>query len=421
MRSRISSRFVSLLRATERFTKTDMVYLAKGGFWLTSEQIFLGALALVVSMAFARYVSPETYGTYRFLVSLFWTLSAFSLTGIATALSRAVARGEEGAYREAIPFSLLGALPMSVIAGGISFYYFAAGNTTLGYGSLAIALLAPFFQAGYLYGAFLEGRKEFRRAALYSLALNLVPALSLLALMPFGMSPLAFFITYLASNVTIALILSAVVFTINRPNEIRSPELKNLGWHMSAINILGTIANQLDQLLVFHYLGAAELAIYAFATALPDQLKSMATNLANIAFPKFVQRPIKEIQAMMGYRIMTVTLVFLVGIIAYVIIAPLFFNLFFPAYGASIFYSQIYAFSLITMGSMIPATVLQAHAAKRELYLFNIGSSLVQIATLFIGILWYGLLGLIIARAASRLFNLAYSTYLVRRYAARSV
>jgi len=417
----MKDRVISLLRWSERYTKTDMVYLASGGFWLTAEQILIGLIAFGVSIAFALFVSKDVYGTYRFLLSLFWTLTAFSLTGIPTALTRAIANGEEGAYRQAVPFSFLGGLPMSLVAGGISFYYFFVGNTVLGYGALAICLIGPLFQTGYLFSAILEGKRDFRRTALFGLLLSLVPALLLLTLMPFVRSPLPFFFAYLGGNAAIAIILSVFAYRLHRLNSIRSGEFKNLGWHLSAINILSTIANQLDQLLVFHYLGAAELAIYSIATALPDQLKSMATNLTNLAFPKFVRRSVKEMQGMMWHRIFTVTIVFLLGVVVYAFLAPLFFGIFYPTYGDSIFYSQLYAFSLIAIGNMIPITVLQAHAAKQELYIFNIVSSVIQISTLFIGILWYGLIGLIAARAASRLFNLFFSSALVNLYARRSI
>jgi O-antigen/teichoic acid export membrane protein len=410
---------ISILRWSERYTKTDMVYLASGGFWLTAEQILIGLAAFGVSIAFAHFVPKDIYGTYRFLLSLFWTLTAFSLTGISTALTRAIAKGEEGAYRQAIPFSLLGGLPMSFIAGSISLYYFLAGNTVLGYGALAICILGPLLQTGYLFSAILEGKRDFKRTAIFGIALSFVPALLLLALMPFAKTPLPFFLAYLGGNVLIAGILSLIAFRIYRPSRVKSDEFKNLGWHLSAINILGTIASQFDQLLVFHYLGAAELAIYSIATALPDQLKSMATKLVNLSFPKFVKRPIGEIRQMLWHRISVVTVVFLLGIIAYIFLTPLFFHIFFPTYEDSIFYSQLYALSLISIGGMIPDTVLQAHAAKQELYIFSIVSAIVQITALFFGIFWYGLIGLIAARALSRLFGLLFSALLVTQYAKR--
>lgn len=415
----MKDRLIGALRWSEKYTKTDMVYLASGGFWLTLEQVGLGLMALTVSVAFAHFISKEVYGTYRFLLSLFWTLSAFSLTGLASAMSRAVAKGEEGAYRQSIRYALLGALPMSIIALGMALYYLYGGNTILAGGAVVIAVIAPFFQAGYLFGGYLEAKRDFRRTAFFGTLLNLVPALLLLALMPFSTSPLPFFIAYLGGSAATAVLLSYAATRIHKPNRITSSELVNLSWHLSAVNVLGTIATQIDQLLVFHYLGAAELAIYSFATAVPEQFKSMVSNLTNIAFPKFVGRPIEEIQATLPYRTLLTTLVLAVSIIVYVLIAPLFYHFFFPSYSGAIGYSRLYAITLVFTSSLIPVTALQAHAAKRELYIFNIISALVQIVTLLFGIIWYGLIGLILARGAVRLFNLFLGTALLNSYAKR--
>jgi O-antigen/teichoic acid export membrane protein len=416
----LKTRFVTLLRQLELYTKTDMVYLARGGFWLTFEQILLGLLALAVSAAFARFVSPETYGTYRYLISLFWALSAFSLTGIPLALNRAIAKGEEGAYRQALPLSFWGALPISLIAGGFAWHYFSSGNSTLAYGCLAISVLAPFFKATYLFSAFIEGKRDFRVSAIAGIVLNSVPAISLLVLLRFVDTPLPFFIMYLGSNILVAGVITFYVFCHYRPTAHPSTELKGLGWHLSALGILGTIAGQLDQLLVFHYLGAVELAIYSFATALPDQLKSMATNLSNLAFPKLVTRSVRDIQNTLAQRMLLVSFVFAVAIVLYVALAPLFFKIFFPAYADTVFYSQLYMISLVTIASMIPTTVLNAHAIKRELYIFNVSSAVVQIITLYVGVVWFGLVGLILARACARLFNLVLSTLLVQRHPPRA-
>lgn len=409
-----------LLRSLERYTKTDMVYLASSGFWLTFEQILLGLVALAVSIAFANFVPKEIYGTYRFLLSVFWALTAFSLTGISGAMSRAVAKGEDGAYAQSIPLAFFGALPMSLIAAGIALYYGTLGNATLAWGAFIICVAAPLFQTSYLFGNYLEGKKDFRRTAYFGIALNVLPALCVLVIMPFEPSPLAYFTAYLGGSTLAAFALSWLAVRAHRPNGVKSADLGNLSWHLSIVNVLSTVTAQLDQMFVFHYLGAAELAAYSFATALPDQIKNMVSNLSNIAFPKFVGRPIQEIRQALWHRIALITIVLVVGIGLYIVVAPLFFRLLLPAYTDSIWYSQLYAVTLLFAGSLIPLTVLQAHAAKRELYIFNIVSSVIQIAAMLAGIILWGLLGLIVARGISRLCNLLVGMALVRSYATRS-
>jgi O-antigen/teichoic acid export membrane protein len=416
----VRDRLHRLLRSSERYTKTDMVYLAHGGFWLTVEQITMGLIAFLLSIAFAHFVSKDTYGTYRFLLSLYWTLTAFSLTGLSDAMARAVARGEEGAYRQSFKLSLLGNVPMSLLAAGLSAYYFLHGNAMLGWGLFLICLIGPLFQMGYLYGAFLEGKKEFRLTAIFGILITFAPAAALGLAMFFTSNPLVFFCIYLGGNAATGLALCAWTFKLYKPNNATSDTLMNLGGHFSVMNVLLTVSGQLDQLLVFHYIGAAPLAVYSFATALPDQIKSLLGNLTNISFPKFVKRPVAQILDNLWYRIFAFTALTLLLVLCYILLAPVFFEFFYPNYVSSVFYSQLYALALIPIGSLIPVTVLQAHAAKRELYAFNILSPLFQVAALFAGILWCGLLGVVIARIIGRVFNLLLSLVLVKWFARRS-
>lgn len=414
--SRLRAQGTALLHTAERYTKIDLTYVLKGGWWLTAEQVLFGLIALGVSVAFARFVPADTYGTYRFLLSLYWILTSFTLTGIPTAMSRAVARGEEGAYRKSFRNALLGAVPMSLLAFAVSFYY-ALHGSELAWGALAIGIIGPFFQAGYLYAPFLEGKGNFRDTAIFGFILNAVPAISLLISILFVRNPVIFLLVYLVGTTLTGLALCVITYVRYRPNNVQSPGLASLGGHLSAMNVLVTIANQVDQLLVFHFVGAAPLAVYSFATTFPDQIKAMFNNIANVAFPKFVRRPFGELRRTLGKRVLLLTLIAVVLTAAYIAAAPLLFAIFFPAYKSAIIYSQLYAISLIAVGTAIPVTVLQAHATKKALYVYNVSSGIFQVFTLVIGAAWFGIIGVIVARIISRLLNLGLSFFLVHRVA----
>lgn len=417
----MKKRLTSFLHWGEQYAKTDLVYLTKNASWLTISQISISAFALLTSIAFAHFIPKDIYGSYRYLLSLFWTLTTFSLTGIPTALARAISKGEDGAYKESVRLSLLWSIPMILISLGLAVYYFAQGNLILFSGSLIIAIFGPLMQPSYLFGSLLEGKRAFRETALAGIVLNFVPMLALIATMFFSQNPLSFLVIYLIANAGTAILISWFFWKKYRPAEHKPPEsLFELGAHFSVMNILAGIAGQIDRLLVFHYLGAVELAVYSFAIALPDQVKSMSNNIATIAFPKFASRAFREIQESLLYRIggFTLLMTALAGI--YIYFAPLVFQIFFPAYTEAVFYSQIYALALIPLASIFPTTALQAHAANKELYILNIVSSVFQIGILFPAIAYYGLLGAVVARILSRTFNLLLSVMLTRAYARKT-
>lgn len=414
----MKERVTSILRWGERYAKTDLTYLTKNASWLTASQILMSTFALVLSIAFAHFIPKDVYGSYRYLLSLFWTLATFSLTGIPTALARAIAKGEDDAYKESVRLSFIWSWPMILISLGLAAYYLAQGNLLLFGGALIIAILGPLMQPTYLFGSLLEGKRAFRATAVAGVILNFVPLLALIATMFVSHNPLAFLVVYLIANAGTATLISWYAWTHYRAEKRKPTEsLFALGAHFSVMNILAGIAGQIDRLLVFHYLGAIELAVYSFAIALPDQIKAMSNNIATIAFPKFANRSFREIQETLAHRLGGFTLLMIALAGVYIVLAPFAFNIFFPAYTEAIWYSQIYALALIPLASIFPTTALQAHAANKELYILNILSSLFQIGILFPAIAYYGLLGAVIARIVSRAFNLLLSVGLTANYA----
>ena len=417
----LKSRINALIAWGESYAKTDLRYLFRSGSWLTFGQIFITSIAFVLSIAFARYLPKEVYGNYRYLLSVFWTLTAFSLTGISTALTRAIARGEDAAFGVALRLSIFGSLPMTVISLGLALYYFLHANILLAEGTFLIALIGPFMQGAYLYGSFLEGKKLFKQNALAGIGLNFFPAIALLGTLLVSRSAMVLFSVYLVANVLTGFVISILMYRRYRENANKpAPGFGWLGAHLSFMNVLSTVANQIDRLLVYHFLGAVDLAVYAFATAMPDQLKSIFNSVSTFAFPKFVTRPIGETRTTLPRKLVGLTLVAGLCIVIYILLAPYAFQLFFPGYTAAIGYSDLYALALIFIGGTIPPTILQAHMAKRALYIFNTGDSLFQIGSLVLLIPLYGLLGAVIARVIARAFSFMLGMFLLRPYAVKT-
>jgi O-antigen/teichoic acid export membrane protein len=159
----LKEKTVKWLRWSEQYTKTDMVYLAKGGGWLTGSKVFsiLGGLALAT--AFANLIPQDTYGTYKFLVSAASIIGAFTLSGMGTAVAQAAARGFNSALRQGTLTKLKWSIGIFVVGLGVAGYYYLQGNLQLTYGMLMIAALYPFRSSSSVYEAFLKGKKDFQR------------------------------------------------------------------------------------------------------------------------------------------------------------------------------------------------------------------------------------------------------------------
>jgi len=410
----LRARLHAFLRYTERYTKTDMVYLAQSGFWINLGTLAVSGFSLLLYIIFARTLSPETYGIYQYLLSAGALIGSLTLTGMNSAVIRAVALGREGMLRKSIRTQLVwGVFPFAV-AVAIGIYYFFNGNLVLGSGFVLMGIFVPFNNALNTYGALLLGKKDFRRGFYYNLSTNALfyTALGLTAFV----APSAIFLIG-ANLITQAVGLIAAyraTLRAHKPNDEVDDETIKYGKHLSFMGVLGAVALQIDNLLVFQFLGPAAVAVYGFATAIPDRLGGLFKFIPTSLFPILsAGNNVEAKRAVAWDRLLWVFVS--VGVLGgiYALCAPLLFSILFPAYSASVPYSQVYALSMIGMIGYIFSTALMAQKQIRSLYIFNTVLPIGQMLLLVAGIAFYGLWGLIIAKIVSSWVFVALAAYLV--------
>jgi O-antigen/teichoic acid export membrane protein len=333
----LRNKIYNLIRKTERYFKTDMVYLVRGGFWLTLGQVITTLSGFLLSIAFANLLPRETYGVYRYVLSIASIVTAFSLTGLSTAIVQSVARGFEGSLRSSFYLSLRWSIPVTVISFVGSGYYFFKDNNILGAGLLLVGLFSPLLNSAGLFASFINGKKDFQRLSLYSMIDNLIPAAVLFLTLFLTDSVLIIVGVYFLSHTTMALILYWWTLRTFRPQPIEDKEIKDYSIKLSFLNIIGVVTTHIDKVLVFTFLGATELAIYGFATIFPEQIRSVLKNLNSLMIPKFSE---KNPGAPLGLKRKTLQLgiVLVVITIVYILLAPLLYTLLFPQYIESVFY-----------------------------------------------------------------------------------
>lgn len=408
------------LRWSEKYTKTDMIYLARGGFWSVTSQIILSVSSFLLAIAFAHFVSKEAYGEYKYLLSIAGILGTFSLSGLGSSLIRSVTLGYEGTLQYAFWKNIKWSIFTFSASFFVSVYYFLHNNISIALAMLVIGSLSPIISSTNLYNSFLVAKKDFRRSAIYFMVLgNIFPAACLLLAMSATSSPLWLVTTYFGSNALIGVLLYKRIVSMYKPNSLIDDKSLMYAKHISAINVLNGIANNIDQILVFHYIGAAQLAIYNFAIAIPNQTKGPLRSIGTLMFPKFVERPENEIRAGIKYKFISLFFIGLAMAAVYIIAAPYIYKLLFPKYLDSVIYSQIFSISLIAI-TFNPADIYLAAKKKvREQYINNTLTAAFQIIVTIVGIIFYGLIGLIVARVISRVASSLIS-FTMYKYAIRN-
>ncbi len=400
--------FYSFLRWLEPYTKTDMVYVVRGGFWLSVGQAAASFSAFFAAVAYANVLSPELYGTYKFIISLAGILAAFTLPGINSTITRAVAIGKSGSVFSGTTVRFLGSLVGLLATCCIAAYYYYNGNNTLALATLVLAVFLPFFDTFNVVGAYFHGKQDFRRDALYSNFIRIAAVLILIGGVFLTQNLFILLGLYFGSYSILRIIVFAFVLRREKIHEESDPEAIPYGIHLSAMNILNLVAAQIDKVLIFHYLGAIEVAIYSIATALPEHLKSFVRNAATLAAPKYSKLTEEEARQSLPnlWRKMIIfTTLLLLGVGSYIILAPAFFRIVFPDYLAAIPYSQVYALAVLTGVMVLPVSLIQYQQRTREMYILNIVNYTIQIGALAAFIPLWGIWGAVCARLLSFVVN----------------
>jgi len=180
------------------------------------------------------------------------------------------------------------------------------------------------------------------------------------------------------------------------------------------MNIIGSVAMQIDKILVFHYLGSIDVAIYSIAIAPIDQIKPVFKNIQFLLLPKFASKNINSIKNNLTQKILKSSIILIFIVVLYILASPFLFKHIFPQYPESIFYTQLYSISLLTVFMVIPISVLRAHNKKNELYKFNLFAFGLQIIIIFISVKFFGLIGVIIGRIISKFLHFVFSIYFTK-------
>ena len=414
--SALKSRLIALLHWGEKYTKTDMVYLASGGFLSLISQVAALAGALALAAMVSRYVPKTAYGEYKYILSLIALLSSFSLNGIGGAVLQSAAQGFDSALQKGFRANLRWSFVIFTGALGMALYYFFAGNATLAAEILIGGSLSPFIASASLFSPYLAGKKDFVHQTLFSIGDNLIPTGLMIGTVLLTSSPLALVAVYFVSNTLAALFFYRRTQIIYAKRVQKHDEtMLRYSKHLSVMGIVGGIAENIDQILLFHFVGGAQLAIYNFAIALPNQIKTPIKNIDAMLQARFVHRTAKEIGGGMRNKIVWFFIAMTAIAAVYIFVAPYVFRFLFPQYLESVRYSQIFILWILPFAFDPFTSYINSRKNLKALYTSTTAYSLSKIVLLFFGVLFWGLMGVIIARVVTQFLVVIYTYPLYRR------
>ena len=397
MAENIKNKVKDWLLWSQKYTQTDMLYLTKGGFWLFLSQVSGFLTNFLIIILFTNLLSKETFGQYKYVLSLLGILSIPSLSGLNSAILNAAAKNEDGsflkAFRLKMKWGVLGTLASLIVA----LYYFIQSNSLLGACFLIVAFFIPFFNSFSVYDSFLAGKKKFNLQNKLNITTQVVSLAFLGFTLYFSKN---IFLILLAYFLPLTLCYIIFYFFVKRKfqfNNQASKETIKFGKHLSLMGILSNLNSQVDKIILWHFLGPVPLAIYSVAMMMPDKIKEVLKIIGSLAMPKLVVKPINELKRVVPQKTLKLFVIAIPSMLLYILIAPFVFKWFFPQYSQYVVYSQFYSLILLSYPRVLSGGVLFAKQKTRELYIGSLILSPVYWVLLLVFIPLFELWGAIIS------------------------
>lgn len=381
------------------FLGLDLQYFASGGFWVTLGQGVNSVLALALTVAFANLISKETYGLYRYVLSLANLLNIFTLTGMNTAIGQATAAGNEGVLRTAVKHQLKWNLMMTAASLGLGGYYLWNANTVMALSLFILGIFVPMALALNSYAPYLDGKKEFKLNNLFIIGSTIIYVsgmfVTLLLFRTVGAIVLAYALTTFISN----LLFYIKTLHLFNPPETPSKDALTYGWKLTYMRLMGPIVGQVDSIIMNHFWGPAQLAVYSLARAMPDKIIPVFKRIIGLGMPKLVQKSAEEINEVFYKRVLQGVGLGIILTAGYILLSPFVFKYLMPQYMESIFYSQIMALSFIfALPIGYVGTAMLAHKMVLPTFISGILMNVIKTVLYIVLGIWGGILGLVLAQ-----------------------
>jgi O-antigen/teichoic acid export membrane protein len=404
-----------ILKWSEKYTKTDMIYLFKNSFWVFFGQLVTSASAFIIMVVLANVLDKEIFGEYRYLISFISILLIFTLPGIDTAVIQSTARGYDNQLSLAVASKKRWALLGSLIALLTAVYYYIQGNSTLTLSFTIIAACLPFFHTYFVYYYFLQGKQLFREATLKQ---SIGPVLLLLTV-----STAAFYLPYapllilvfLATNVFAHRIGFSLTDRKYKKANQTDDDLIPYGKHLSLLSVPGIIVNHIDKILIWLVLGAVPTALYSIATIVPLESIRSGRMLAQVALPRFAAQKTKPKFKEIFYKLAILFGVLILVWIGYALIAPYIFLILFPGYLEAIPYSIVSMLIILSIPIYTIRAIFTSHKYKTGLFVSSVITPPLKTLFLGTGLIFYGLWGVVIGLVLGSIIETIVNIYLLFR------
>lgn len=386
-------KWIKVLRWSEQYTQTDMVYVMHGGLLLLLGRAGLFFILALMMVAFANWLPPTTYGTYQYVLAVMILFGIFSLPGMNTALVKSIARKKEGSLalivKKRLEWASLGSLGMFVLAA----WYISQGQHLLGITIGIGGAFLPLYNVLPIFEAYWNGKKRFDVKIKYEIIVASLTAICIIPTVYFTTNIAVILFVFFSSHI---LLNGFFLWRTLRQTENSEEDKEgvDLGINLTIIMAIWTIAEYADKIILWKFLGPAQVAIYAFAFQ-PLQRMIAFNPMSALILPKVSEGDTKQIYGSLMkkfFRSFAITIPAAAGLI---LIAPFAYRIFFPQYMESVIYFQTLSVLIALTPFVLINTALVVEMRKRELYVVNVAKAMIKIGLYLILVPLLGIWGVV--------------------------
>ncbi len=398
----------------ESILGVDAHYFVSNGFLIFVNQLVSVAGSLITALLLANLFTEEDYGIYRYLIALTSIFSLFTLTGMSQAILQTSSKGWLWFFPYATTKSFIYSIGLVATALTAAIYYFVQDNLILAMGCLCISLIQPFINVYFQIFSYLTGLKKFIASNILQALriLTIVSAVTVTTLLSKNIL-YVFFVFMFAQMIT-----SAIGYYFFKPkneeNEtdiIMGKKYLNFAKHQSIQNIFIGVAQKIDAVLIFQFIGSTQLAIYSIAMIVPEQINSAVKNFTSLLFPKYSSYSLSQFRGSVVKRSKQMFFLLFSASIFYILISAVVINTLFPKYHDAVLYSQILALAIPTSVLYISQNALKSQTDNKKLYSIQLISAIVKTTLTAIGVIAFGLMGAVAAAVTASYVNLIIQYY----------
>jgi polysaccharide transporter, PST family len=400
---------IQTLRKFEPYAKTDMVAFFKGNFWLNTNRVMGVINGLILSVAFAHLLTKAEYGLYSYALAFIGIFSMPQTTGLGAGIQKGVTREDNSIVNEGLrrilPWSLVGSAGLLLSAA----YYFFNENPTLAFIFLIAGIVLPLSIANGVSKSFLSLKADFASLTKFNIVRTPVLTIALVISAWLTHSALVVALTSIVGGV----IMSTLLYVFMRKNYDFTPPIPEkreafagrYALHSAFLSIVSYLAEKVDSLLLWKFLGGEPLAIYVYASTPVRELRTIFENQGSLVLPKYAKREFKDVKASIAFRIKQMYFIAVPLIVLYVLAAPYIFSILFPQYVVAVPYSQLIALSILASPRRLMSAAIAAHQKIKESYVMVIAPNVTRIIAAVVFIPLYGIAGAVMAYLLSEVVD----------------